>query len=411
MERYYPYILLVSALLVMISILAGRFFSRFGFSTLLVTLLTGISFGNGGKFDFEYNYPGLTLHISEIALCFIIFAGGFESRWNQLRPFWIQGIVLSTVGVLLTTLIVAIPVYYFLHWGFLESLLIGSIVSATDAAAVFSILESSKVRLKKGLSEILQLESGTNDPMAYFLTVSFTGFMLNPGQASYDSMVFNFLFTMSVGFMSGYLVAMVVYWLIVNVRLKKGQNPVLLIAAVILIYAINNLVSGSAFLAVYVAGIYLGNKKWSNQQFNVHFFEGFSWLMETILFLILGLQVNIFTLDDFLPEGLFISAVLLFVARPVATHISLITLSGFSWSKAGFISWIGLRGATPLVFALIPIVEHLPHANKLLNIGLICVVMSILFQGTIITRLAALFRVQEDDPAAGSFPEQKISVK
>ncbi|HLP13840.1 MAG TPA: potassium/proton antiporter [Flavobacteriales bacterium] len=411
MEFYYPYILLVSALLVITSIIAGRFFARLGFSTLLVTLLTGILFGNGGRFDFEFNYPGLTLHISEIALCFIIFSGGFESKWNLLKPFLSQGISLATLGVILTTCLVGISVYFILEWDILSSLLIGAIVSATDAAAVFSILESSQVRLKKGLSEILQLESGTNDPMAYFLTISLTQLCLLKGQGNYGMLAFDFVKTMSLGFLSGYLVAFVIYWLIIKARLKKGQNPVILIAAVILIYALNSLVGGSAFLAVYVAGIYLGNKKWSNQQFNIHFFEGFSWLMETLLFLILGLQVNIFTLDDFMFEGFFISAVLLFIARPVATHASLMPLKGFSWKTAGFISWVGLRGATPLVFALIPVVNHLPEAGKLVNIALYCVATSIILQGTMITKLASLFNVEEEDLKGTGFPEQKISIK
>jgi cell volume regulation protein A len=224
-------------------------------------------------------------------------------------------------------------------------------------------------------------------------------------------LAFNFIGTMAIGFLSGLVVAVVIYWLMVKIRLKKGQNPVVLIATVILIYAINNLTGGSAFLGVYVAGIYFGNKKWSNQQFSIHFFEGFSWLMETVLFLILGLQINIYTLGDFLKEGLFISALLLFIARPVATHASLMSLKDFSWKTAGFISWVGLRGATPLVFALIPVVHHLPGADKILNIALVCVITSIVLQGTMITKLAQLFRVEDMEENNGSFPEQQESLK
>lgn len=382
-------------MLVIVSVLAGKFISRTGFSTLLVTLGIGMLFGNGGKYDFDYDYPSLTLHISEIALCFIIFSGGFESQWNNFRQYVRHGVLLATVGVLATTFAIGLMAYYFMGWPFMPSLLLGAIISATDAAAVFSIMESSNLKLKNGLNEVLQIESGTNDPMAYFLTISLTELLLLGDEASYGMMVFDFIRTMGLGFLSGLMIAAIIHWFIVKVRLKKGQNPVILIATVILLYSFNLLIGGSAFLAVYVAGIFLGNKTWPNRQLSVHFFEGFSWLMETLLFLILGLQLYIGELYEVLWEGLIISALLIFIARPLGTHVALFFVRDFSWRNSAFISWVGLRGATPIVFALIPLVNEIPIAHRLFNIAFIVVITSILLQGTFIGKLAGWLGVQD----------------
>ncbi|MFZ5554849.1 MAG: potassium/proton antiporter [Bacteroidota bacterium] len=386
--NHFSYIILFASVLVVLSVMAGKFFSRYGFSTLLVTLGIGMLFGNGGKYDFDYNYPSLTLHISEIALCFIIFSGGFETQWNKFRPFLLKGIALATSGVLLTAFVLGMAVHYLLNWPFMESLLIGAIVSSTDAAAVFSILESSKLKLKNGISETLQLESGTNDPMAYFLTTCICSVIVAPGSISYTEMAIDFIQSMSLGFVSGWIVAVAIHWLIVKSKLKKGQNPVMLISTVLLLYSLNSIIGGSAFLSVYIAGIVLGNRDWPNRVLNINFFEGFSWLMETVLFLILGLQLYLYELDEILAEGLIISALLIFVARPFGTHGSLLMVKKFSWKDSAFISWVGLRGATPIVFALIPVVHHIPSAHKIFNISFIIVITSILFQGTFLPKLA-----------------------
>lgn len=383
MHTTYPTILLLAAAFIILNLIAGRFAARLGAPTLLATLAIGLSFGNGGNYDFYYNYPSLTLHISEIALCVIIFTGGFESNWNSTKPVMWQGISLATLGVLLTMLVFGGLVHWILDWPWLQSLLLGAVVSATDAAAVFSILEDSKLKLNKGVREVLELESGANDPMAFFLTLSLSALMMPaPVESSIWFMIGNFIWTMFIGLGTGWLAGKFILLLVKRIPLKRGQFPIVLLAWVVILYAVNDLLGGSAFLSVYVAGILLGNSPWIHRDINVHFFESLSWLMETALFLILGLQVKIFSLGPVLWEGLLLAFMLIFVARPIGTFASLGFFRKVAWRTKSFYAWVGLRGATPIVFALIPVVDRVPEAMKILNIAFIIVIISILMQGT-----------------------------
>lgn len=389
MHISYPYILLSAGILIILNLIAGRFAARFGAPTLLATLAIGIAFGNGGPHDFDYNYPSLTLHISEIALCVIIFAGGFESNWKKYRPILGQGISLATLGVLATMFVTALIVHWLLGWPWLQSLLLGAVVSATDAAAVFSILENSKLKLRPGTREVLELESGANDPMAFFLTLTLTGMMLPAVPAAgFFTLTGTFLWSMLVGLGTGLLAGKFIHILVRRIPLKRGQFPIVLLAWVLILYAVNSILGGSAFLSVYVAGIILGNSPWVQRDINVHFFESISWLMETALFLILGLQVYLQDLPGAIWEGLLISAILIFIARPAGTWVSLGFFKNIGWRAKVFYSWVGLRGATPIVFALIPIVSHVPDAHKIFNIAFIIVIVSMLVQGTTVTAVA-----------------------
>lgn len=389
MHDTYPTILLLAAAFIIVNLIAGRFAARLGAPALLATLAIGLSFGNGGMFDFYYNYPELTLHISEIALCVIIFTGGFETNWKSTRPVVWQGVSLATLGVLFTMLIFGALAHWILGWNWLQSLLLGAVVSATDAAAVFSILENSKLKLNKGVREVLELESGANDPMAFFLTLSLSAMMMPvPADTGIVSMIGNFLWTMLVGLGTGWLAGKFILLLVQRIPLKRGQFPIILLAWVITLYAVNDILGGSEFLSVYVAGIILGNSPWINRDINVHFFESLSWLMETTLFLILGLQVKIFSLPPVMWEGLLLAFLLIFIARPVSVFMGLSFFSKMPWQTKSFYAWVGLRGATPIVFGLIPVVDRVPEAMKILNIAFIIVVVSILVQGTTVATAA-----------------------
>ena len=389
MHTTYPTILLLAAAFIILNLIAGRFAARLGAPTLLATLAIGLSFGNGGVFDFYYNYPSLTLHISEIALCVIIFTGGFETNWKSTRPILGQGVSLATLGVLLTMFLFGGLAYWILHWPLLQSLLLGAVVSATDAAAVFSILENSKLKLNKGVREVLELESGANDPMAFFLTLSLSAMMMpTSAEMGILSMIGDFVWTMLVGLGTGWLAGKFILLLVKRIPLKRGQFPIILLAWVVILFAVNDLLSGSAFLSVYVAGIILGNSPWINRDINIHFFESLSWLMETALFLILGLQVQLFSLPPVLWEGLLLAFMLIFIARPVSVFASLGFFPKMPWRNKAFYAWVGLRGATPIVFALIPVVDRVPEAMKILNIAFIIVIVSILVQGTTVAAAA-----------------------
>lgn len=389
MHLTYPYIVLAAGILIILNLMAGRFAARFGAPTLLATLAIGVAFGNGGPHDFDYNYPSVTLHLSEIALCVIIFAGGFESNWKKVRPILGQGISLATLGVVVTMFATAAMAHWLLHWPWLQSLLLGAVVSATDAAAVFSIMENSNLKLKPGTREVLELESGANDPMAFFLTLTLTAMLLPDAPANHIfSMTGSFLWTMVVGLGTGLLAGKFIHVIVRRVPLKRGQFPIILLAWVLILYAVNSILGGSAFLSVYVAGIILGNSPWAQRDINVHFFESISWLMETALFLVLGLQVYLQDLPGVVWEGLMISAILIFIARPAGTWVSLVFFKNIEWRTKIFYSWVGLRGATPIVFALIPVVSNIPDAHKIFNIAFIIVIVSMLVQGTTVTAVA-----------------------
>ena len=391
MHFTYSHFLLLAAAFIILNLIASRFAARFGAPTLLTTLAIGLSFGNGGLYDFYYNYPTTTLHISELALCIIIFAGGFESNWKAVRPILWQGVSLATLGVLLTMMAVGAMAHWLLDWPWLQAMLLGAVVSGTDAAAVFSILENSKLKLNTHVREVLELESGANDPMAFFLTLTFTALLLPAApQIHALTLTGNFIWTMLVGLGTGLLAGRFIHLLIKRIPLKRGQFPIVLLAWVIILYAANDLLGGSAFLSVYVAGIILGNSPWAQRDINVHFFESLSWLMETMLFLILGLQVNVFGLPRVMWEGLLLAFLLIFVARPIGVFASLAFFKQIKWRTQTFYAWVGLRGATPIVFALIPVVAKVPEAMKILNIAFIIVIVSIVVQGTTVAAAAKI---------------------
>ncbi|MBL7807809.1 MAG: potassium/proton antiporter [Saprospiraceae bacterium] len=396
MSHHYHFFLLGGALFILLTLWVSRFAARFGVPSLLATLALGMAFGNGGPFDFDYNYPSLTLHISEIALSIIIFTGGLETRWKSVQPVLWQGISLASLGVVLTMISIGFLAHWWLHWDWIPALLMGALVSATDAAAVFSILENIRIKLVPGVREVLELESGANDPMAFFLTISLTTLLIPGGdQSGWAGILGHFLQSMAVGLGTGLLAGKFIHLFLKRIPLKKGQFPIVLLAWVVILYAVNSLLGGSAFLAVYVTGIILGNSPWGQRELNLHFFESMSWLMETGLFLVLGLQVYVRQLPDVLWEGLLISAGLMLLARPIGVWASLAFFRGVSTQKKNFYAWVGLRGATPIVFALIPVVAGVPYADKLFNIAFIVVITSILFQGATVRWMAELTGVRQ----------------
>ena len=392
MELNYFYTILIISILLIISVLTGKLASRFGISSLLGILAIGLALGNGGVYDFDYNNPLLTLKISQIALCFILFSGGFSTRWKKLMEIAPQGISLATIGTLATALITGLAVHFIFSWSMLESLLLGAVISSTDAAAVFSILASSNLKLKNNINYVLEFESGTNDPMAYFLTISLTSLISSSDKNGW-MIIPHFLWNTIFGIASGYGFGTLIFLLIKRSKLKKGQTPMMLLAAVLFIFALNELCGGSAFLAVYVAGITLGNKKWDNLDYNLNFYEGLSWLMEAVLFLVLGLQVYISNLGEIYLSGLLISIILIVIARPLATWFTYLFLKRRSWQHKTFISWVGLKGATPIVFALIPLVEGLAVSEYIFNVSFIVVISSILIQGSTVAWLGRVLKL------------------
>ncbi|BDD04217.1 potassium/proton antiporter [Aureibacter tunicatorum] len=387
MEYNLTEILFVSSLLLLISILISKPSTNYGIPSLLVFLGIGMLFGNGGKYDFYFNAPKFSEALGGVALSFILFSGGLETRWTYIKNILPEGISLATIGVFLSVFIAGSLIHITTHFTFIESLLIGSIISSTDSAAVFSIMKTGKFRLKENITKTLELESGCNDPMAYFLTISFSKMIMN-GSNNFLILFPTFLIQMSMGFIIGILFGKLSLYILKNINLaNKGLYPVLMISLVTLAFSSANFVQGSGFLAVYIMGIIIGNGDFSEKYDIIHFFQGVSWFMQITMFLVLGLQVFPNQMLPFLGKGLLIAGISLFIARPLSVF-SVYALSKASWRKKTFISWVGLKGATPIVFAIYPAILGLKNADDIFNIVFFVVLASVLIQGSTINLLA-----------------------
>src|SRR5690606_33630847 len=284
-------ILLVGSILLLISIFAGKTSYRFGVPTLVLFLLVGILAGSEGIGRIEFNDPATAQFIGIVSLNFILFSGGLDTNWKSIKPILWQGISLSTMGVLFTALSLGTFVWLITDFTIYEGLLLGAIVSSTDAAAVFSILRSKSLALKANLRPTLELESGSNDPMAYFLTIAFLGLVVNQDQ-SLVSIIPLFLQQILIGVAAGFIFGKVSKMVINRIDLDfEGLYPVLAVALMFVAFSATDAIGGNGFLAVYLSGVYLGNQDFIHKKAILRFFDGVAWLMQIVLFLTLGLLV------------------------------------------------------------------------------------------------------------------------
>lgn len=375
------HILLIVSLLLLVSILAGKTSYRLGIPTLLLFLLIGMLAGSEGFGKIPFDDPERAQFIGIIALNYILFSGGFDTSWKSIRPVIGKGVMLSTVGVVLTAGLVALAVWYFTNFTFLEAFLLGAIVSSTDAAAVFSILRSKSVSLKGQLRPTLELESGSNDPMAYFLTVSIISIIQSPDKTLL-SIVPLFFMQFSIGAIMGFGMGKFGQLVINRIKLDyEGLYPVLVLALVILTFSATQFLHGNGFLAVYICGVFLGNKELIHKKTLVKFFDGVAWLMQIILFLTLGLLVYPSEMIPLLVPGILVSLFLIFIARPVAVMLSLSVFKMYNRDRL-FISWVGLRGAVPIVFATYPMLIGVDSSHTIFNLVFFVTIISVLVQGT-----------------------------
>lgn len=385
-------ILFIGSFLLLLSIFAGKSSFKFGIPILLFFLGVGMLAGSEGVGKIYFDDPKLTQFIGIIALNVILFSGGLGTKWSKVKPVMWEGIVLSTVGVLITALIVGGYVFLITKLNFLESFLIGSIISSTDAASVFSILRSSKLNLKHNIKPILELESGSNDPMAYFLTITIIGLILNPVQNIFmviPLFIQQFLVGAIIGVSFGYGSK----YIINKIRLDyEGLSPVLVIALVYLCFSIANALNGNGFLAVYVFAVILGNKNYIHKKAIVNFFDGLAWLMQIVLFLTLGLLVYPSNLIPVIVIGLGISMFQIFFARPISVFLSLMFFKVPKNAKI-YISWVGLRGAVPIVFATYPLIAGINEAHFIFDIVYFISLISLLLQGSTLSFLSKMLKV------------------
>ncbi len=385
----YPieYILLGASVLLLLSILASKVASKLRVPALLIFILVGMFAGSEGPGGIEFNNPWAAQLLGVIALAFIIFSGGLHSSWKSVSPVLWTGVSLSTVGVFLTAILVGVFVHLLLDFSILTALLLGAIVSSTDAAAVFSVMSSSGTKLKGSLKDLLEFESASNDPMAVILTLGFIHLITNP-EASVWSMIFLLLQQMILGIVIGFIMGKAIVFKVNRLRLDyEGLYPVLTLSLVVFTYGITATIGGSGFLAVYIAGLIMGGSEFINKQSLTRFHDGLAWLMQITMFLILGLLVFPSQIVPVIVSGILISLFLIFVARPVGVFFSL-PFGKINFKEKTFISWVGLRGAVPIILATFPLLAGVPKADILFNVVFFIVITSVLIQGATIPLVA-----------------------
>ncbi|HCI55836.1 MAG TPA: potassium/proton antiporter [Bacteroidales bacterium] len=385
-------ILLVVSILLFISILAGKASFRIGVPTAVLFLFVGMLAGSEGIGGIEFDNPSIAQFIGIIALNFILFSGGFETDWSYVRPVVGPSALLSIFGVLITAIVLGIFVWLVTDFTLYEGLLLGSIVSSTDSAAVFSILRSKKLALKGHLRSTLEFESGSNDPMASILTIIFITLIINPS-GNIWSIIPLFLQQFLIGGALGLLFGFAGKFVINKIQLDyEGLYPPLAITLMLLTYSATNFLKGNGFLAVYISALYLGNQELFHKRTIMKMFDGLAWLMQIILFTLLGLLVFPSHIVPVIGIGFLISVFLILVARPVAVFSCLLPFRMKNRERL-FISWVGLRGASSIVFATFPFIAGLEKADTIFNIVFFISFTSVLLQGATIPSVAKWLHV------------------
>ena len=389
-------VVLVGALLLFVAVMAGKVAYRFGAPALLLFLGVGMLFGLN---FISYRSVEMTQFVGMIALCIILFTGGMDTKFSEIKPIIGPGVVLATVGVVMTAFVLAGFVWLVAPWLGIEipfalALLLASTMSSTDSASVFSILRSKKQGLKQNLRPLLELESGSNDPMAYMMTILLISVVSNTssGVGLGMSVVF-FVVQMVVGALSGYLIGRLAVWTINRIKLANHSlYSVLLLAFIFFSFAFTDLIKGNGYLAVYLSGLVIGNHKLEQKRPLTVFFDGLTWLMQIVMFLTLGLFVNSNELLEprVLILGGLVGAFMILVARPLTVFTCLLPFRKFTTKARLYVSWVGLRGAVPILFAIYPLMAHVENAGLLFNVVFLGTIISLLVQGTTVSGMANL---------------------
>ena len=376
--------------------MAGKVAYRCGAPALLLFLGVGMLFGLN---FISYRSVEMTQFVGMIALCIILFTGGMDTKFSEIKPIIGPGVVLATVGVVMTAFVLAGFVWLVAPWLGIEipfalALLLASTMSSTDSASVFSILRSKKQGLKQNLRPLLELESGSNDPMAYMMTILLISVVSNTssGVGLGMSVVF-FVVQMVVGALSGYLIGRLAVWTINRIKLANHSlYSVLLLAFIFFSFAFTDLIKGNGYLAVYLSGLVIGNHKLEQKRPLTVFFDGFTWLMQIVMFLTLGLFVNSNELLEprVLILGGLVGAFMILVARPLTVFTCLLPFRKFTTKARLYVSWVGLRGAVPILFAIYPLMAHVENAGLLFNVVFLGTIISLLVQGTTVSGMANL---------------------
>ena len=390
-------ILLVGSILLFVSIIVGKTGYRFGVPALLLFLVVGMLFGSDGL-GLQFHNAKEAQFIGMVALSIILFSGGMDTKFTEIKPILSPGIVLSTFGVLLTALFTGLFIWWLsgmsgpnIHLPLSTSLLLASTMSSTDSASVFAILRSQKMNLKHNLRPMLELESGSNDPMAYMLTVVLIQLIQSSGMGA-SQIAFSFVIQFVVGAAAGYLLGKLAILMLNRLNIdNQSLYPILLLSFVFFTFSITDLMKGNGYLAVYIAGMMVGNNKIMHRKEIYTFMDGLTWLFQIIMFLCLGLLVNPHEMLEVAVVALLIGVFMIVIGRPLSVFLCLLPFGKrINMKSRLFVSWVGLRGAVPIIFATYPVVAGVPGADVIFNIVFFITILSLVIQGTTVSKAARI---------------------
>ena len=371
--------ILLGSLLILAGIMSSLLAMRFGAPLLLVFLIVGMLAGEGGPGGIRFDDVGIAYAVGSIALALILFDGGLRTRFASIRSVLAPSVMLATVGVLVTALITAPAAKYALGIGWTEALLLGAVVASTDAAAVFFLLSAGGLRLRPRVRAMLEVESGTNDPFAIFLAMLLVE-ILSVGGQSWSQAMTTLFRDAALGAVIGYGGGRVITWVLNRVTLPQGLHAPFVAISALVVFGFGNAVHASGFLAVYLAGLVVGNRQIRAHNSVVAFLDAVTWLAQIVMFVLLGLLVWPGRLGDNLLGAIVVALTLMLIARPAAVFLCLWPFK-FQWREKLFISWVGLRGAVAIFLASIPLLVGLPGATMFFDVAFVVVVSSLLIQG------------------------------
>ena len=395
-------ILLVLSILFFISMLAGKASSRFGVPALLLFLGVGMLFGSDG-FGIQFENIQVAQNIGTIALCIILFSGGMDTNISEIRPVIAKGVILATIGVFMTALISGVMIWWILGMtmesagiGLLTSLLLASTMASTDSASVFSILRSKGLNLKNNLRPLLELESGSNDPMAYILVITLIDIIKMNSDPNYWLAGGVLILQLLIGALFGFLLGKLAVYIINHIKIGNDSlYPILVFTFCLFIFSATYFAKGNGFLSVYIAGLVIGNSKFVHKRISLGFFDGLAWLFQLIMFLTLGLLVNPHELLPIIVPGLIISFMMILFSRPLTVFLCLLPFRKMPLRDKTYVSWVGLRGAVPIIFSIIALASEVPHARVIFNIVFFCTLVSLIVQGTSLPLIARWLNLAE----------------
>ena len=388
-------ILLVGSGLILISILISKTGYRFGIPTLLLFLVVGMLFGSDGL-GLQFNSVQDAQFIGMIALSIILFTGGMDTKFSDIRPVMTQGVILSTLGVVLTTALTGGFIFLLSWWGgwgiempLLTCLLLAATMASTDSASVFSLLRSQNINLKQNLRPMLELESGSNDPMAYMLTVVIIQIIGSRDSMDLVMVAKDLVVQFVVGGALGFAMGKCAVWLTNRINLLNSSlYPILLLSLVFITFTITDTIDGNGYLAVYICGLVVGNTKLVFRKEVNTFMNGLTWLFQIIMFITLGLLVNPHELLDVALIAVLVGLFMIVFARPISVFVCLLPFKEMTNRARLFVSWVGLRGAVPIIFATYPVIAQVDGSKQIFNIVFFITLLSLVIQGMSITQMA-----------------------